>query len=250
MKTQGFLIAVLILLSNMSFGQELTGKEIMQKAYDKMEGVSNYSEMRIKIVRPTWEREIACKGWAKDGDYSLTLVTAPAKEKGQTFLKRELEMWNWNPTISRMIKLPASMMSQGWMGSDYTNDDILKQSSIVVDYNHTILTTEEFNGKECYKIQMIPKEDATVVWGEVIKWISKDGFLQLKTLYYDEDEYLVKSEIAYDVKQMDDREIPTRIEIIPEDEEGNKTIVYIDKMDFNIDIKDNIFTQQYMKRVR
>ena len=100
----------------------------------------------MKIVRPTWERTVSFKMCSKDRDYSLTLVVDPVKEKGQTFMKRKNEMWNYVPKIGRLIKLPPSMMSQGWMGSDYSNDDILKESSIVVDYTHEISGTEIISG--------------------------------------------------------------------------------------------------------
>lgn len=140
------------------------------------------------------------------------------------------------------------MLAQGWMGSDYSNDDILKESSMVVDYEHKLTGSEEIAGKDCYKIEMIPHDDAAVVWGKVIKWISKDGYLQLKTTYYDEDDYLIKTEICSEVKLMGDREIPTYIEIIPEDEPGNKTIVIIDKMVYDINVTENFFSQQNMKK--
>ena len=232
----------------------LTGqdaKEIIKKADEKMQGEeSSYSTMTMKIIRPEWDRIITFKTWTKGRDYSLALVTAPPKEKGQTFLKRENEMWNWNPTINRLIKLPPSMMSQGWMGSDFTNDDLLNESSIVVDYNHTITGNEVIDGWDCYIIALIPHEDAPVVWGKIIMWISKDEFLQMKSEYYDEDGYLIKTELAYDVQTMGGRVIPTKFELIPEEEEGNKTVVTMDEVTFNEPISDQFFSQQNMKRIR
>lgn len=142
------------------------------------------------------------------------------------------------------------MMSQGWMGSDYTNDDILKESSIVVDYNHTLAGEEEVNGSMCYKIRMIPKENAAVVWGKVITWISKENFNQLKAEYYDEDGELVRTELLSEVKNVDNRMIPTHIEVIPEDEEGKKTVLELNEARFNRNITDGFFSQQNMKRVR
>lgn len=142
------------------------------------------------------------------------------------------------------------MMSQGWMGSDYSNDELLKESSVVVDYNHKLLGKETVTGRECYKIELIPKDDAAVVWGKVIKWITTDGYMQMKSEYFDEDNFLVKTESASDIKMMSDREIPTRFEIIPEDDKGNKTIVIINSIEFDIGIEDTFFSQQNMKRVR
>ena len=226
-------------------------REVIKKADEKMQGEeTSQSTMTMTIVRPTWQREVTFKSWTKGRDYSLALVTSPAKEAGQTFLKRETEMWNWNQTINRLIKLPPSMMSQGWMGSDFSNDDLLKESSIVVDYTHTIIGEEEIDGWDCYKIELIPLEDAAVVWGKIFKWIAKEEFLQMKTEYYDEDDYLIKTELAYDMKTMGGRLIPSKFELIPEEEEGHKTVVVMDDIKFNEPIPDSFFSQQNMKRVR
>ena len=226
-------------------------REIIKKADEKMQGEeTSTSTMTMTIVRPTWQREISFKNWTKGREYTLALVTAPAKEKGQTFLKRENEMWNWNPTINRLIKLPPSMMSQGWMGSDFSNDDLLKESSIVVDYTHTIIGEEEIDGWDCYKIELSPLEGAAVVWGKIYKWISKEEFLQMKSEYFDEDNYLIKTELAYDIQTMGGRLIPSKFELIPEEDEGHKTVVVMDEIKFNQPIPDSFFSQQNMKKVR
>jgi outer membrane lipoprotein-sorting protein len=232
-------------------GQDLSPKEIVRLADEKFNGEkTSTSLMAMTIVRPTWQRTIEFKNWTSGKEYALTLITAPAKEKGQTFLKRQNEMWSWNPTISRLIKLPPSMMSQGWMGSDYTNDDILKESSVVNDYDHEIVGEEEINGRLCYKIKMVAKENAAVIWGHQLRWIDKKDFLFLKSELYDEDGYLVRTENGMDIKNMDGRMIPTRIELVPADEEGQKTIIEIKQIEFNKPINDSFFSQQNMKRVR
>jgi outer membrane lipoprotein-sorting protein len=252
MKTRTCL-PILFLLSGMFLpllGQDLSPKEIIRKADEKFNGEkTSISTMAMTIVRPTWERTIEFRNWTSGRDYALTLITAPAKEKGQSFLKRETEMWSWNPTISRLIKLPPSMMSQGWMGSDYTNDDILKESSVVNDYDHQLVGEEEIDGRTCYKIKMVAKEDAAVVWGHQIRWIDKKDFLFLKSELYDQDGYLVRTELGSDIKTMDGRLIPTRIELIPAEEEGRKTLLEIKEIQFNQSIRDGFFSQQNMKRV-
>lgn len=247
----GALAGLILLLPLAGEAQNMDAKEIVREAEKQWQGEkSSISRMTMKIVRPTWERTIEMKNWTKGRNYALTLITAPANEKGQTFLKRGNEMWHWMPSIGRLIKLPPSMMSQGWMGSDYTNDDILKESSIVVDYHHTLMGEEKVNGIMCYKIDMEPKEDAAVVWSRVVKWISNEHYNQLKSEYYDEDEELIRTEKLSEVKKMDDRLIPTHIEVIPEDEEGKKTVVELNDIRFNRNIPDNFFSQQNMKRVR
>ena len=244
-------VITLLLLSAVilpAIAQDAT--EIVKRADDKMRGEkSSYCIMSMKIVRPGWERTITFKSWTKGTEKSMVLITGPAKEEGQTFLKINNDMWNWNPRISRMIKLPTSMLSQGWMGSDYTNDDLLNQRSIVTDYTHTIIGEENVSNVLCYKIELIPKPDAPVVWGKIIMWISKKYDVSMKIEYYDEDNYLVKSEIGEDLKNMDGRYIPAVFELIPADDEGNKTIVTMQEIKFNIPMEDSFFSQQNMKRL-
>ena len=253
MKTKTAILSTffLTLFPLVSMGQELSPKEIIRKADEKFNGEkTSISLMAMTIVRPTWERTVEFRNWSSGRENALTLITAPARDKGLSFLKRRNEMWNWNPTISRLIKLPPSMMSQGWMGSDYTNDDILKESSVVNDYIHEIVGEEVVAGRLCYKINMVTKEEAAVIWGSQVRWIDKKDFLFLKSELYDEDDYLVRTELGLDGKSMEGRVIPTRIELIPAEEEGHKTIIEIKEIEFNKPINDNFFSQQNMKRVR
>ncbi|HBE43014.1 MAG TPA: outer membrane lipoprotein-sorting protein [Bacteroidales bacterium] len=248
---KGFLIILLQGITAGISGQSLTATEIVKKADEKFNGEkSSYSLMSMTIVRPAWQRTIEFKSWTLGRDFALTLITAPAKETGQTFLKRSSEMWSWNPSINRLIKLPPSMMSQGWMGSDYTNDDILKESSVVNDYTHEIAGEENIEGRLCYKIIMTAREDASIVWGKQIRWIDKKEFLVLKAELYDEDGYLVRTEKGSDIKIMDGRTITSKIELIPEEEPQNKTFVEIREIKFNIPVEESYFSQQNMKRVR
>jgi len=231
--------------------QVLSAAQVVKKADEKFNGEkSSLMVMSMTIVRPSWQRSIEFKNWSLGKEYALTLVTAPAKDIGQTFLKRNTEMWNWNPSINRLIKLPPSMMSQGWMGSDYTNDDILKESSVVNDYTHEFAGDETIQGRPCYKIKMVAREDATVIWGSQVRWIDKKDFLVLRAELYDEDGALIRTETGSDIKTMDGRIIQTKIELVPTDEPGNKTILVIKDIKFNIPIQESFFSQQNMKNVR
>jgi outer membrane lipoprotein-sorting protein len=245
---------LLLLLSggkSVLYAQNLSAKDIVKKANEKFNGEeTSVGIMSMTIVRPTWERTISFKNWTKGTEHALTLIIAPARDKGQTFLKRGTEMWTWTPSISRLTKLPPSMMSQGWMGSDYTNDDILKESSVVNDYSHEIVGEEEIEDRICYKIKLLAKEDAAVIWGSQMRWIDKKDHMFLKSELYDEDGYLIRTEIASDIKTMDGRILPTKIEIIPAEEEGKKTIVVFEKLEFNKPIDDAFFSQNNMKRIR
>jgi outer membrane lipoprotein-sorting protein len=204
----------------------------------------------MKLVRPNWEREVSMKVWSKGLDYYMILITSPARENGQVFMKRNNEMWNWIPSINKMIKIPPSMMAQSWMGSDFTNDDLLKESSIVVDYEHKIIGSESIDGYDCYKLELIPKPEAAIVWGKVILWISKDKYYQLKAEYYDEIDELINTMHGSEIKKVGDRTLPTKLIMIPADKEGNQTILKLEKMEFDKNIPESFFSQQQMKRIR
>lgn len=246
-----FLFFSPLAFSTLVNAQNPDASEIVRKADEKFNGEkSSIMVMSMTIIRPSWQRTVDFKSWSMGRDYALTLITAPAKDAGQTFLKRGTEMWSWNPSISRLIKLPPSMMSQGWMGSDYTNDDILRESSVVNDYTHEITGEEDIDGRRCYRIKMTAKEDAAVVWGHQIRWIDKNEYLILKAELYDEDGVLVRTETGTDIKNMDGRTIQTKMELIPAEEPGNKTVVTIRDIKFNVPMQESFFSQQNMKSVR
>ena len=230
-------IIIIGLLLTTALLAQPTATEIIEKSDQKMRGKTNRSIMSMKIIRPEWDREMTMKSWSKGQDYFLLVVTAPAKDKGTASLKRESELWNWFPNIERTVKISSSLLSQSWMGSDFKNDDLLRESSIIYDYEHELQGEEVFDDAMCYKILMTPKEDAAIVWGKVIIWISKEHHNQRKVEYYDEDDFLVNTMYTYDVKNMDGRQIPTRMEMIPADEEGHKTILLTRAIEFDVNIK-------------
>lgn len=253
MKSVTVIVAALLIMPFFQTltAQQLTAKEIVKKADEKFNGeMSGYSVMSMTIVRPTWQRTVEFKSWSLENDYALALITAPAREQGQTFLKRGADMWSWNPAINRLIKLPPSMMSQGWMGSDYTNDDILRESSVVDDYDHSIEGEEEIDGRLCYKIKLTAKDNADVLWGHQVWWVDKKELIILNAELYDEDGYLVRTERGMDLKTMDGRFIPSTIELVPAEEEGRKTILKILEVKFNIKLDESFFSQQNMKSIR
>ena len=229
--------------------QAQTATQIIERANERMQGESSKAEMAMKIVRPNWERSVSFKSWSKGDDFSLILITAPARDEGTAFLMRENEIWNWLPDVNRTIKMPPSMMSQSWMGSDFSNNDLVRESSIVTDYNHTLLQDTTINGYDCYKIEMVPTPEAPIVWAKVHTYISKDEYLQLRSEFYDEDDYLIRIMNGSEVRELGGRLIPTKLEMIPVEEEGNKTIVTYQNLEFNIDISERFFSIQNMKRI-
>lgn len=245
-----FSLMILLFVAISGYSQTLTGKEIIQKMDANAYGGRIASSMKMTIIRPTWTRTMEVKSWSDGNKYSLILITSPAREKGITYLKREKEMWNFQPSIDRTIKMPPSMMMQSWMGSDFKNDDLVRQSSIVEDYTHKLLGKETIEGRECYKVELTPKEDAPVVWGKVIAWIDVKDFLQLKAEFYDEDGELVNTMLGKDIKTLGGRTLPAKLELIPANEKGNKTVMEYISLEFNAKFETDFFSTQNMKRVR
>ena len=225
-------------------------KEIMARAEKKMQGESNKSEMVMTIQRPDWSREIRITAWSKGSNLSIILITSPARDKGSAFLKRNKEIWSWQPRIDRTIKLPPSMMMQSWMGSDFSNDDLVKESSIANDYSHSYLKDTLINTYQCYKIELLPKEEAPVVWGKIHAYVEKEEYFQLLVKYFDEDGFLINTMILSDVQEMGGRLLPTKFEMIPTEEEDQKTVIVYNNMEFDFPIEDKFFSLQNMKRVR
>lgn len=242
------IFTILLILSSLLNAQ--SAKQIVQKANDLIMGKTSTGINKMTLVRPDWTREVSMKVWSKGIDYYMILITEPAREKGQVFMKRDNEMWNWVPSINKMIKIPPSMMAQSWMGSDFTNDDLLKESSIVVDYHHSIIGSDSIDGYECYKIELIPKEEAAVVWGKVILWIAKDKYYQLKGEFYDEVGNLINTQFGSEIRNVGNRTLPSKLTMIPADKEGNKTILELIDMEFDKNIPVSFFSQQNMKRIR
>lgn len=256
MKTKRFIPFLaglfLLLLPGAGRTQELTATEIVRRAQDKANGLSSQGTMKMTIVRPGWSREVTMKSWSLGTEFYMIYITSPAKDVGQVFLKRNNDMWNWMPSINRMIKIPPSMMGQSWMGSDFTNDDLVKMNSMVDDYKHEIIGNEIIDRYNCHIIEFIPKPEAAVVWGKILVWISKEEYYELKAEYYDEDEVLVNTMEAGDIKFMGDRSLPSRMVMIPtsSEKQGNETRLELTEMQFNVDIKEGFFSQQNMKTVR
>jgi len=227
-----------------------SAKEIVRKSDENYRGISSYAEITMTIVKPDWSREMSLKMWSKGDDYGVVLVTAPPRDKGTVTLKRKNEVWNWVPSIERVIKIPPSMMMQSWLGSDFTNDDLVKQSSIVKDYIHTLTGDTVIDGHECHVITMIPKEHAPVVWGKILSYITKEHYIQLRNEMFDEDGYLSKILTSSDIKTFGKRQLPVHWEMLPAEKPNQKTVMDYHEWQFDMSLDDTFFSQQNMRRVR
>lgn len=227
-----------------------TATETVEKAFYNERGGSYTLYIDLKIVRPKWTRELSFKTWATSGERSIMVVRAPAKDKGISFLRIKTEGWNWIPSVERIVKISPSQMAQSWMGSDFSNEDLLKEASIVNDYQHKFLTEEIVDGVTCYKIMANPKPEASVVWGHKVIWIGKDDLLERKTENYDEEGELVSTLIKTEIKVFGKKKIPTILTMLPKDKPGQKTVATITAYNDQDKIGDNFFTQEMLRKLQ
>ena len=238
------------LLSNATFASsaELDAKQILDRVDDVWRGDSAQGKMTMRVVTAHWTRELKIEFWSKGKDKSLMRILAPKKEMGTTTLMVEHNIWNYLPKVKRVIKVPSSMMGGSWMGSHFTNDDLVKDSRMADDYTFEI----SFNGKQDRKnvieITCIPNEDAAVVWGKIIVQVEQDTYLPTKMTYFNEDLEVARTMIFSDVRRMADRTIPAVATIIPADEPKESTTVTYEEIAFDVPIQDNLFSKRSLER--
>ena len=243
------LLAVLFLQTAPSaHAQEPSAREILDRVETLLWGKTVQGDYEMTITTPRWQRTLALRAWMERPKRSFVRILAPAKEKGIGSLRIGAEMWNYLPNVERTIKIPPSMMLQPWMGSDFTNDDLVKSSSIVDDYTSRILREETAAGAPAYVLELIPKPGAAVVWGKIVYWVGKRDFVPLKEEFYDERGELVRVFTFSEVRPTGGRAIPTRWEIRPSDKPGNMTVMVVKSALYDRPIDPEIFTQRNLQK--
>lgn len=237
---------VFLMLSSKSQAADGEALVLVQKAFDYWRGLSSYSEFSMTIHRPDFERTMILRGWTKGRSDGLFYVLQPPKDMGNGSLKKGRQMWSYNPKINRAIKLPPSMMSQSWMGSDFSNDDLAKSDSILDDYDHAVVEREMVDGHQVFTVESIAKEDAPVVWGKQILRV-RDDFILLSEQFYDEDMELVKEMTAEDLVEFSGRIFPKIWTMRRVDERDRFTRLEYHILEFDIDIEDRLFTLASLK---
>jgi outer membrane lipoprotein-sorting protein len=201
--------------------------ELVNKAETLLWGSTLHADFDMTIKTESWERKLGLKVWMDRPGKSLIRVVAPAKDEGITSLRLGQEMWNYIPNIERTIKIPPSLMLQPWLGSDFSNDDLVKESSLVNDYSHKLLGEVATADGHAYQVELLPRPDAAVVWGKLVYTI-RDDFVPLKLEYFDERGTLIRTLAYADIRPMGgNRTIPTRWEMQPHNKPGKRTVITI-----------------------
>ena len=251
----GFLIAVMIislLPSGVALAAEKS-KDDVKTIIDKVDKLyradSSVAEMEMTIVTPNWERTLKMKAWSEGMDKTFFRILSPKKDKGISTLRVDKEMWNFFPKINKVMKVPPSMMMGSWMGSDFTNDDLVKENTLMDDYTYKLVTPEGAK-KENYYIKLMPKKTTASVWGKVIVTARKKDYMPLSQDFYDEKGVKMRIMEFKEVKEMGGRTIPTVMEIVPLNKEKHKTTVRYLSAEFNTKLDKDTFTLRNLQKKR
>jgi outer membrane lipoprotein-sorting protein len=232
-------------------GEDLGAQELVRKMDDLMRGGTSYMKMKMIIHNPDWRkpREFEMFSYDSRNDGKAFIrITAPARDRGSGFLKISYNLWMYVPRTERVMKVPPSMMHQSWMGSDFTNDDLVRESSIVKDYDHKVLGVEDHpDGGRVYHLELLPRPEAPVVWGKILLWVRDQGFIPTKQQYFDEDKRLVNEMLFLEARDMGGRRIPTVWEMRSMTKPGHRTVLEILEAKFDIEIDPGIFTERNLK---
>jgi outer membrane lipoprotein-sorting protein len=229
---------------------ELTAEQILARAEQKLVSSTMVADMEITIQRPKWTKSMSLKTWAKGTEYAMAYVKGPEKDKGTVYLKAKDEVYNYLPKIKKTIKLPAALLSQNWMGTDMSTDDLVKLTQITKDYDAKLGSSKTVSGRDCYTIVLTPKATADVLWGQLIICIDKKDYIQLKTQFYDEDMELVNTATGSDIKSMGGKMMASKMVMQPAGKSGQKTTVVYTSMTFNSTISQSFFTKSNMSAVK
>ncbi len=249
MKAALALLAILAMQTTLpARAQEPSGRDILDRVENLLWGKTLQGEFEMSIATPRWQRTLGMRVWMERPTRSFIRILSPAKEAGIGSLRIRSEMWNYLPNVERTIKIPPSMMLQPWMGSDFTNDDLVKESSIINDYTHKILATVRLDGQSVYQVEAIPKPDAAVVWGKIVYRVRSSDFIPLAVEYYDERGEMVRVMTYSEVRAIGGRTIPTRWEMRPVAKPANVTTIVVKNVVYNRPIDEEIFTQRNLQK--
>jgi len=228
--------------------QSSEGREILDKVEKLLWGSTVQGEYEMTIVTPRWQRTLGLRLWMDRPRRSFVRIITPAKEAGIGSLRIGTEMWNYLPNVERIVKIPPSMMLQPWMGSDFTNDDLVKESSILDDYTHKVIATAQLDGATVVQVEAVPKPDAAVVWGRIVYWVRRADTMPLKQEFFSERGERVRVLTFAEVRQVGGRILPTRWEMRPDAKLGNSTTVVLKEAAFDRPVDDEIFSQRNLQK--
>ena len=231
-----------IFFSTCAIASNLDPEIILNNVDDIYRSNASHGILTLSVKTSNWQRSLTLEQWSKGNDMHLLKVLKPKKEKNLATLRVDKNVWNYMPKVKRVVKIPSSMMSSSWMGSHFTNDDLVKQSRMVIDYDFSITYEGLRDGVDIVEISCIPKKNAAVVWGKVEVIVYRNDFIPLNIVYYDEDLKLSRTLKFSNIQELGGKKIPLQMKMIPTDEPEESTAILWEKIEFDLAIKDDFFS--------
>ena len=214
-----------------------------------LRGDSSRGVATMEVVTRQFERTIEMEIWSLGTDYSLVRIKKPRKEAGIATLKAANDIWNYLPKVDRTIKIPASMMAGSWMGSHFTNDDLVKESRLVEDFEIELaIDGEDSTGTAIWGFTLTPNADAAVVWGRIEYVVRQADSMPLRAAWYDEDGRLARTMVFGEFREFGGRLVPGMMQLHPADEPGERTTVRYEELEFDMRIAPSFFSLRNLKR--
>ncbi|MCL7488584.1 MAG: outer membrane lipoprotein-sorting protein [Desulfobulbaceae bacterium] len=220
----------------------LRAREVLEKIDDLWRSSSSKARLQMEVKTEHYTRTMIMDSWSKGRDMSLVRIVLPLKEKGTVSLKNGNTMYTYLPKTDRVIRLTSGMMMGSWMGSHFTNDDLVKESRLSDDYEPEITFEGIRDGEDIIEFALLPHHDAPVVWGKIVITVRADDYLPVDSLYYDEDMILARTLTFSDVKEMGGRLIPVVLHMVPADKPDEYTELIYLQVDFDIGLPDSLFS--------
>ena len=224
--------------------------EIIDRVDELYRGESSHGTSTMEVVTENWTRQMTMELWSLGNDYSLVRIQAPAREAGTATLKADRDIYNYLPKVDRTIKIPTSMMGGSWMGSHFTNDDLVQESRLVDDYDITLSFSGDRNGEVVWEFTLVPKAEAAVVWGQIDYRVRQADYMPLAVSYYDEDGALARSMDFSDFATVGGRTIPRLMMMRPADKPDEYTSMRYDDLEFDVDLDASFFSLRTLQRRR
>ena len=225
-------------------------REIMDLVDQLWRGESSIARITMDIRTENWDRSLTLRAWSLGTDHTLIRVEAPQKEAGTATLRADQEVWNYLPRVDRTLKLPSSMMAGSWMGSHFTNDDLVKESRLVDDYEIELEFSGTRDGVDVWELLLVPLPEAPVVWGKIRYQVRKENLLPTWTRYYDESDELIRTMTFSEIRLMGSRLVPTVMTIEPADKPGESTVIRYLELDFDVDLEEDYFSLRNLRSGR
>ena len=227
-------------------------REIVDQVARLFTSQSSVATVEMQIVRKDWQRTISMQFWSLGESNILIRIRRPQEDAGTAILKVGNKVWYYLPKANRTVKMPASMMMTSWMGSNFTLDDLVKQSRLTNDYVITTSFEGQRDGVAVSEYTLKPKPAAVVVWGKITLEVRQADRVPVRQRYYDEDGKLVRGLTFSEFKIVSGRVIPTRLVMQSMDKAGEKvvgqTMITYEKIIFDQPISEDMFSLKNLKQ--